>query len=359
MPSFPAPSRRTFLKSAALATGACFIRRTAMSNPSAQSTPSTPAPSGEPEVLGQGEYRYRAVPRWGVLDGQTPVNDCHGMVEDKRGRILLLTNESRNNVIIYDKSGKLLGTWGHDFPGAHGFKLVNENGEELLWITDYSRHQVFKTTLDGRVLMTLDAPFESGAFSRAEQYKPTDVIVAPKGDFYVLDGYGTSLILHYTAAGEFKNAFGGRGKGEGNVNEVHGGTIDPRDPANPTLLVTLRQDGLLKRFTLEGKYVESIALPNTLPCNVVFKGKAMYIPQLRMTDGKSTGFLTVMDFNNRVVSNPGGAPPQYGADSKLQALERTSKLFTHPHGIVLDEEESIYVAQWNSGQTYPIKLARV
>jgi hypothetical protein len=85
----------------------------------------------------------------------------------------------------------------------------------------------------------------------------------------------------------------------------------------------------------------------------------MYIPQLRMTDGKSTGFLTVMDFDNRVVSNPGGAPPQYGPDGKLQALERTSNLFTHPHGIVLDEEESIYVAQWNSRQTYPIKLARV
>ena len=84
MPSFPAPSRRTFLKSAALATGACFIRRTAMSNPS--NSPSLdPRALGEPEVLGQGEYRYRAVPRWGVLDGQTPVNDCHGMVEDKRG----------------------------------------------------------------------------------------------------------------------------------------------------------------------------------------------------------------------------------------------------------------------------------
>jgi len=347
-PSSFSSSRRSFLKNTALAAGACLLHR-----------PLRAAPAAGPEVLGQGAYRYRAVPGWGVLDGHTPVNDCHGMVEDKRGRILLLTNESRNNVIIYDKSGRLLGTWGHDFPGAHGFKLVNENGEEMLFITDYDRHQVFKTTLDGRILMTLDAPFESGAFARAEQYKPTDVIPAPNGDFYVLDGYGTSLILHYTAAGEFKKAFGGRGKGEGNVNEVHGGTIDPRDPANPTLLVTSRQDCMLKRFTLDGQYVESISLPNSLPCNVVFKGDAIYIPQLRMKDGKSTGFLTVMDFHNRVVSNPGGAPPAYGPDGVLQPLERTSPLFTHPHGIVVDEEESIYVAQWNSGQTYPIKLARV
>ena len=105
--------------------------------------------------------------------------------------------------------------------------------------------------------------------------------------------------------------------------------------------------------------MESIALPNALPCNVVFKGKAIYIPQLRMTEGKSTGFLTIMDLHNRVVSNPGGAAPKYDADGKLMPLERSSSLFRHPHGIVLDEEESIYVAQWNSGQTYPIKLVRV
>ena len=316
------------------------------------------APTGA-EVLGQGDFQYKAVPGWGVLDGHTPVTDCHGMVQDKRGRILLLTNESRNNVIIYDKGGKLLGTWGHDYPGAHGFKLVNENGEEFLFITDYARHQVYKTTMDGRVLMTLDAPFDSGHFARAEQYKPTDVIAAPNGDFYVLDGYGTSLILHYSAKGELKGTFGGLGKGPANVNQVHGGTIDPRDPANPTLLVTSRLDGLIKRFTLDGKYVESIALPNTLPCNVVFHDKAVYIPQLRMTNDKSTGFLTVLDLNNRVVSNPGGAPAEYGPDGTLQPLHQTSPLFKHPHGIVLDEDNSIYVAQWNSGNTYPIKLARV
>ncbi len=138
---------------------------------------------------------------WGVLGNETPVNDCHAMVQDKRGRLLLLTNESRNNVIIYDRGGKLLGTWGHDFPGAHGMTLVNENGEEFLFITDYARHQVFKTTLDGRVLLTLDAPFESGRFVHADQYKPTHVIAAPDGSFYVLDGYGTSLVLHYDARG--------------------------------------------------------------------------------------------------------------------------------------------------------------
>ena len=343
----PQISRRAFLRRAALAAGSCY----------ASSRPAFAA--SDPEILGQGDFRYRLVPNWGVLGNETPVNDCHAMVQDKRGRLLLLTNESRNNVIIYDRGGKLLGTWGHDFPGAHGMTLVNENGEEFLFLTDYARHQVFKTTLDGRVLMTLDAPFASGRFVHAEQYKPTHVIAAPDGSFYVLDGYGTSLVLHYDARGELLRVFGGRGKAPESINEAHGGSIDARNPAQPVLLITSRQDGLIKRFGLDGTYLGNIALPNTLPCDVVFAGNAIYVPQLRMTDGKSTGFLTILDMHDRVVSNPGGAPAIYNPDGSLQPLQQTSGLFKHPHGLVVDDEGSIYVAQWNSGQTYPLKLVRV
>ena len=40
----------------------------------------------------------------GQLDfARYPVKDCHEMVQDSKGRIILLTNETKNNVIIYDK----------------------------------------------------------------------------------------------------------------------------------------------------------------------------------------------------------------------------------------------------------------
>ena len=52
------------------------------------------------------------------------------MVQDSKGRILLLTNETKNNVIIYDKKGKLIDTWGTTYPGAHGLTLFNENGQK-------------------------------------------------------------------------------------------------------------------------------------------------------------------------------------------------------------------------------------
>ena len=65
-------------------------------------------PSTGAAVLGQGRYQWKVVPGWGVLDAETPVNDCHAMVQVKDGRIFLLTNHTKNNVIIYDKSGKLI-----------------------------------------------------------------------------------------------------------------------------------------------------------------------------------------------------------------------------------------------------------
>ena len=96
-------------------------------------------------IIGHNSHRYKVDMNWGNLNPlKTPVKDCHEMVQDSKGRIVLLTNHTKNNVIIYDKSGKLLETWGTEYPGGHGLTLVKENGEDFLLITDYERHQVIK-----------------------------------------------------------------------------------------------------------------------------------------------------------------------------------------------------------------------
>ena len=120
-------------------------------------------------VYGHGNMRYRMDTAWSKADPmKNPVNDCHEMVQDKKGRILLLTNETKNNVLIYNKSGKLLDTWGHDFPGAHGLTLVNENGTEFLfYIADTVKSTRFTKPLpDGRILLTIDVPLETGVYKK-------------------------------------------------------------------------------------------------------------------------------------------------------------------------------------------------
>ena len=58
-------------------------------------------------VYGQKEKRYKQVKDWVKADAATlPVNDCHEMVQDAKGRIVLLTNETKNNVIFFDKKNR-------------------------------------------------------------------------------------------------------------------------------------------------------------------------------------------------------------------------------------------------------------
>ena len=101
-------------------------------------------------------------------------------------------------------------------------------------------------------------------------------------------------------------------------------------------------------------------MPGACVCRPVIKGDYLYAAVLRSPSLKEekTGFVTILDKNNRVVSNIGGNEPVY-IDGKLQPLQQTDKIFVHPHDVCVDSDENIYVAQWASNKVYPYKLKRV
>jgi len=315
----------------------------------------------EDVILGHNNKRYRLDTKWGELDAaKYPVKDCHEMVQDSKGRILLLTNETKNNVIIYDKSGKLITTWGTEYPGAHGLTLFDENGTEVLFICDNSRHQVIKTTIDGRVLMVLDYPKETGMYTKAEEYVPTETAIAANGDIYVADGYGKDFIIQYNAKGTYIRHFGGKGDKEEHLLNAHGVCIDYRHKKNPTLIVTSRQQNAFKRYTMEGKYIETISIPGAWVCRPVIKGEYLYaaVLQSKSAEWKQSGFVTILDKHNKVVSNLAGSVPVYTKGVAAE-MSQTLKVFQYPHDVCIDDEENLYIAQWNSGHVYPYKLKPV
>jgi len=311
-------------------------------------------------IIGHGTHRYKVDVNWGALNtGVYPVKDCHEMVIDKKGRVYLLTNHIKNNVLVYNASGRLLKTWGTTYPGAHGLTINDEGGEEFLYIADNDRHEVIKTTLGGREIMILPFPMESKKYEEANQYIPTETAIADNGDIYVSDGYGAQYVLHYSAKGELLNVFGGRGKTDAHLDNAHGICIDTRDADNPQLLVTDRMRNQLKVFTLDGVFKEVIDLPGAYICRPVIKGDYVYLATIWSGDGtEGTGFISVLDKSNRLVSAPGGIEPSYSG-GKLNRMHQAIKVFHHPHDVCIDADENLYVAQWNSGQTYPIKLIRV
>lgn len=313
-------------------------------------------------IVGQGEFRYIVNLGWGQLDPSvTPVNDCHEMVQDSQGRILLLTNEVRNNVVIYDKSGHFIESWGNEYPGAHGLTLSRENGEDFLFICDNTRHQVIKTTLSGKEVMVLDYPEESGVYDSAEQYIPTEVAVAPNGDFYVADGYGLDWIVQYDHSGNYIRHFGGKGTGQSQLNNAHGVCVDVRNPEDPFLWITSRPDHTFKRFSLSGEYQGKVHLPGAWVCRPVIYGTYLYAAVLvseKLGFNGGSGFITILDETNRVVSNLGGLEPTYN-EGQLQEMCQAFPLFQYPHDVCVDDDQNLYVPQWNSGKVYPYKLERV
>ena len=339
--------RRVFIQKAGLATASFAITKDMFAG-------------NKGPVDGHNDMKFRMNEKWGALNPEKfPVNDCHEMVQDKRGRIILLTNETKNNILIYNKSGKLVANWGHQFPGAHGLTLQRAGGEEYLFITDTNLHQVYKTTLDGKVLLTIDYPAETGKYEKKKAFVPTETTVLDNGDFYIADGYGSQYIMQYDEKGKLKNIFGGKGETTANLDNAHGITVDKRSD-DATLLITDRTRNCFKRFSLDGKLIEVIELPGACVCRPVIHGDHLYAAVLRSPNlqAEKTGFVTILDKDNKVVSNLGGTEPIY-KDGKLQPMAQAEKIFIHPHDVCVDDEGNLYVAQWASGKVYPYKFSRV
>ena len=346
-------SRRGFIKKAALASGLAVNSTQSIFGIISEKR-------DENLIIGHGTHKYKVNKQWGIQDpSQFPVKDCHEMVMDKNQRLIMTTTHPKNNILIYERSGKILNAWGTDYPGAHGLTLVEEGEEEFLFITDPKSRKVCKTTLKGRLLMTFNKPIEITEYEDSKKFKPTETAVAPNGDIYIADGYGMDFIIQYDSEGNYIRHFGGNGKGKDKFECCHGITVDKRDSKNPTLLITSRSANEFKRFTMDGQHIETIKLPGCYICRPVIKNDLIYFAVI-ITKNWDTfdGMIAVLDKNNKVISFPGGNKPNYLND-KLVPPVYDNMTFFNPHDVCLDNDENIYVPQWNSNKTYPIKLERV
>ena len=349
-------SRRSILAAAVGLAGAPFVR-----------AQSKTAPEHHGAVLGHGGFRYRVDKLWSRADaGKVPVKDCHEMVQAGDGRLFLLTNEARNNVLIYDVEGALLETWTLKLGGAHGLTLHREaDGKEFLYVTDAGAGRVIKTTLAGEVVMELPKAGKCGAYKETEEYRPTETAVAPNGDIYVADGYGSQYVLRFDREGKFISKFGGKSTqpvNPGKFMQAHGVAMDLRGE-EPLLVVTERIRNEFNWFTLEGEFRKGVYLPGAYVSRPVIAGEHLYSgvcfgareDDFRMWQGR--GFVTILDAAGKVVSNPGGHEPRY-EEGRLKVMLQAESVFHNCHDVCVDRAGDLYVCQWNSGGVYPYKLRR-
>ena len=170
-------SRRNFLATAGAAGVAPLLLGT--TNKSGSRAP----------ILGEGEYRYEALHDWGGLPSHIRYGNTHGVCEDSQGHIYVhhtvhATSESPETIVVFDREGKFVRSWGGEFEGgAHGLSIHKEGREEFLYPCDFQHGMVTKRTLKGEEAFTLGYPAESPAYQgkngMAPSYRPTNVAIAP------------------------------------------------------------------------------------------------------------------------------------------------------------------------------------
>ncbi|PHN02753.1 NHL repeat-containing protein [Flavilitoribacter nigricans] len=332
------------------------------------------------EIVGHGDYQYRIIRDWAQISSvQNPILNCHEMVMDRQGRLIMMGDHPANNILIFDKSGKLLDYWGTAYPGGHGLTLSAEGEEDFLFLTDsgwfldkhgkWVRHngRVSKTTLDGRVIFDIGHPQTVGVYKPGDHFCPTETAIGPNGDIYVADGYGMDYIIQYNARGEYIRHWGGHNNHDKNYNlhNAHGVAIDYRDAENPLVVCTSRNEQSFKFFTLDGQYVRTLHLPNMQVCRPVFDDSNLYagVCWSQPKEGKTTwkdhtGFITILE-GDTVVSNPGGTAPAYKDGALQKSYQLAEKPILHGHDVCVDEDKNLYICQWNANGTPPLKLERV
>jgi hypothetical protein len=296
-------------------------------------------------VIGSGAHTYEVTHDWGELPSNIKYGNTHGVCEDSQGRIYVHhtvndASDSHDTMVVFDSKGKFIKSWGSAFRGgAHGLHIRREGNNEFLYLCDTKRAVVVKSTLDGEEVFMLGYPSMAEPYKTRIKYSPTNLAIAPNGDIYVGDGYGSSYINQYDKDGNYIRTFGGKGKEAGQLDCPHGIIVDTRGKT-PILVVADRGNNRIQRFTLDGKHIDFVEGTN-LPCHFnIYRNGDVVIPDLGAR-------VTLIDRNNKVIEHLGDdSQSNWKETRKLSRDNFAPGKFVCPHGACFDHTGNIFVVEW-------------
>jgi hypothetical protein len=334
-------SRRDFLYAAGATATALAAVSTAQAAPAVK--------------LGSGEQTFTLDADWGTLpQGMTYGFGC-AIVVDSQDRVFVTSRSTSPCVAIFDKSGKLLETWTKDFAEgvglestdqvkatAHGLYWSKEpEGEFLYWTENVAKGangaklgaRVYKTDLAGKLLYTLgNVSTESASSQKFDFTNPTDVAVAPNGDIYIVDGYGSQLVHRFDKSFRHVKTIGGRGKEHGKFNVCHGVWVSTLRE-EPEVYIADRANNRAEVYSLDLEYKRTI--PDLrLPCCFYQHDGLLYVPELGQR-------VTILDADDKVVARLGD-----GAGIKPTEIGQHPDKFATPHALTVASNGDLYVIEW-------------
>jgi hypothetical protein len=305
----------------------------------------------EPVTIGAGHWTYTLDESWGRLpEGMAYGFGC-AIVVDGQDRVYVTSRSESPCVAIFDREGRLLETWSKDFAEkmslttgevkatAHGLFWSREPDGEFLYFTENIDKKtgigarVIKTDLEGRVLYELGKNVKAGSTSQPFDFaNPTDVAVAPNGDIYVVDGYGSQLVHRFDKGFKHLRTIGGPGTEHGKFKTCHGVWVSTlRD--SPEVYIADRTNGRLEVFTPELEYARTVP-DMRAPCCFYQHAGHLYVPEL-------TARVSILDAQDAVVARLGD-----GAAVKKEEIDSHPEAFATPHALTVDSRGDLYVIEW-------------
>jgi len=181
---------------------------------------------------------YAGTPGWGDIGREwgstsavytTPEGNI--WVAERCGENTCVGHEDLDNVFLFDPDGNLLKKFGAGvMVWPHGIH-VDSGGN--VWVTDArgnegKGHQVHKFSSDGELLMSLGKAGVAGD-GTDEFNQPSDILVAPDGSIFVVDGHGAegnNRVMKFNADGDFIMTWGSTGKEDGEFRDPHALAMD-------------------------------------------------------------------------------------------------------------------------------------
>jgi sugar lactone lactonase YvrE len=303
-------------------------------------------------IVGEGAHRYEVMADWEQLPNGWIHGDVAGIATDSQNRVYVF-NRSEHPVIVYHQDGTFLDTWGDDktYPRPHGITIV----DDVVYLVDDLDHTVRKTTLDGKILMTLGTsgrPSDTGYVANRPNNlttisqsgppfnRPTRLSVAQNGELYVSDGYGNARIHRFSADGTLLQSWGEPGTGDGQFNLPHSvwahtdGRVFVCDRENDRVQIFGPTGELLSVWT-------NVTRPGDLfinPDGSVVLGEMDWVQGATnlwggiMTENRPAQ-VSIRDLDGNLLTRWGTAD-QCAAGS-----------FVSPHGLWVDSTGSIYVGE--------------
>ena len=310
--------------------------------------------------LGSGAHTYEVVEGWGQLYAGMSYGFGCGVVVDGQDRVYVTSRSANPAVAVFDRKGNLLEIWREDFAAkvglttaqvkdtAHGLYWSKEGRDEFFyWTENVSTNKegprlgkrVYKTDLKGRILYEIGNVAKEG--STAQQFdwtNPTDVAVAPNGDIYVVDGYGSQRVSRFDRNFKHLKTIGARGKEHGQFNTCHGIWIKTLKGREPEVYIADRHNDRIEIFSLELDYKRTLQGDVRNPCCFYQHQGYLFIPDLASR-------VTIFDADDRFVAHLGDGKEADGKTNKPDN-QTNPALFAAPHAMCVDSRGDLYVVEW-------------